>query len=151
MQWANGAAGGVSRALTLGVRKARHDSPTTYASMHKSCLAGRRVLGKSEPLAEFGGHSHWVWKAQYNPAHDQLLASASSDCQVALWYTPQLARSTAAGVAGKPAATAPVVGYGPVCNSVSTTSQYPLVVKSDSTPLATACAPRHQASTSALL
>ena len=26
-----------------------------------------------EPLLEFGGHTHWVWQARYNPFHDQLV------------------------------------------------------------------------------
>jgi WD40 repeat protein len=61
------------------------------------------VLGKTQALAELGGHSHWVWKARYNPQHDQLLASCSSDGLVALWYTPVLARSAEyADAASKP-------------------------------------------------
>lgn len=31
------------------------------------------------------GHEHWVTKARYNPFHDQLVASASSDGTAALW------------------------------------------------------------------
>lgn len=26
-----------------------------------------------EPLLEFGGHTHWVWQARFNPFHDQLV------------------------------------------------------------------------------
>lgn len=62
-----------------------------------------RTLGKSEAMLELGGHSHWVWKAQYSPFYEQLIASSSSDSLVNLYYTPQLAggsRSEAAGGAG---------------------------------------------------
>lgn len=38
------------------------------------------------PVAQFGGHSHWVWQTAYNPQYDSLLLSASSDAQVNLWY-----------------------------------------------------------------
>ena len=46
------------------------------------------------PVAQFGGHSHWVWQTCYNPQHDSLLLSASSDAQVNLWYhTPSGGKS----------------------------------------------------------
>lgn len=51
-----------------------------------------RALGASTtPLLELGGHSHWVWQAKYNPHHDSLLLSASSDSLVNLWHTPNSA------------------------------------------------------------
>ncbi|GBF90294.1 WD repeat-containing protein [Raphidocelis subcapitata] len=62
-----------------------------------------RQLGRCEPLLELSGHSHWVWCARYNPHHDQLLASGSTDCSVALWYAPALAKlreAPAAAAAG---------------------------------------------------
>lgn len=52
------------------------------------------MLGKSEALLELGGHSHWVWRAQYSPFYEQLLASSSSDTLVNLYHTPQLASSS---------------------------------------------------------
>ncbi|KAG2449235.1 hypothetical protein HYH02_005981 [Chlamydomonas schloesseri] len=52
-----------------------------------------------QPLLELGGHRHWVWRALYNPVHDSLVASCSSDCCVNLYYTPQLAASAAAAAA----------------------------------------------------
>ncbi|KAG2436284.1 hypothetical protein HXX76_006595 [Chlamydomonas incerta] len=65
-----------------------------------------------QPLLELGGHRHWVWRAVYNPVHDALVASCSSDCCVNLYYTPQLAASAAAAAA---AAAAPggEAGAGP--------------------------------------
>ena len=43
------------------------------------------VRKSAEPLLTLQGHSHWVWGACYNPSHDQLLLSASSDHTVRLW------------------------------------------------------------------
>lgn len=57
-----------------------------------------RMLSKGEPLLELGGHSHWVWRAQYNPFYDQLVASSSSDCLVQLYHLPQLASSSGSSV-----------------------------------------------------
>ena len=34
-----------------------------------------------EPLLEFGGHTHWVWQARYNPFHDQLVLVRAAECQ----------------------------------------------------------------------
>ncbi|GLI70488.1 hypothetical protein VaNZ11_015369 [Volvox africanus] len=61
-----------------------------------------------QALLELGGHRHWVWRALYNPVHDSLVASCSSDCCVNLYYTPNLATApvtaSATEVAGAPAA-----------------------------------------------
>ena len=66
------------------------------------------MLGKGEALQELGGHSHWVWRAQYNPFHSQLLASSSSDSLVLLWHTPHLAQATdASGTTPRSAAHTP--------------------------------------------
>lgn len=54
-----------------------------------------RSLGSSiSPLLELGGHSHWIWQAKYNPHHDSLLLSASSDSLVNLWHTPLTAEES---------------------------------------------------------
>ena len=37
------------------------------------------------PLEELAGHSHWVWRARFNPVYDQLIISSSSDATVRLW------------------------------------------------------------------
>lgn len=58
-----------------------------------------RLVGRSEPLLELSGHSHWVWKVRYSPAHDTLLASCSSDSTVNLWHTPRLAAAAKDGSA----------------------------------------------------
>lgn len=58
-----------------------------------------------QPLMELGSHRHWVWRALYNPMHDALVASCSSDCAVHLHYTPHLAAS--AGPPGAGAVTGP--------------------------------------------
>lgn len=49
---------------------------------------GRRNL--EQPLAEHAAHSHWVWQARFNPAHDSLLLTSSSDALVDLWFLPSL-------------------------------------------------------------
>jgi len=59
-----------------------------------------RVLGRAEPLLELGGHSHWVWRAQFSPFYEQLIASSSSDSLVNLYHTPYLAASSAAEAGG---------------------------------------------------
>ena len=46
----------------------------------------RRPDGKS-PLVRAPAHSHWVWQAKFNPFHDALIATASSDSLVRLWNT----------------------------------------------------------------
>ena len=33
-----------------------------------------------KPLLEFGGHTHWVWQARYNPFHDQLVLVRRQPC-----------------------------------------------------------------------
>ncbi|KAK3263763.1 hypothetical protein CYMTET_27454, partial [Cymbomonas tetramitiformis] len=37
------------------------------------------------PLLEMIAHSHWVWQAKYNPFHDRLLLTSSTDTNAALW------------------------------------------------------------------
>jgi hypothetical protein len=64
------------------------------ATIHSRQLAHRR-LQQGRALAELGGHSHWVWAARFNPAHDCLLLSASSDSLVNLWYLPALSAPAA--------------------------------------------------------
>ncbi len=59
-----------------------------------------------QPLMELGSHRHWVWRALYNPMHDALVASCSSDCAVHLHYTPHLAASAGAPGAGAAPGTA---------------------------------------------
>lgn len=55
----------------------------------KLCIWDLRMLGSAiNPLLELGGHSHWVWQAKFNPHHDSLLLSTSSDCLANLWHTP---------------------------------------------------------------
>lgn len=59
------------------------------------CIWDLRSLGSSiSPLLELGGHSHWIWQAKYNPHHDSLLLSASSDSLVNLWHTPLTAEES---------------------------------------------------------
>lgn len=61
-----------------------------------------RALGRAAvPLLDLGGHAHWVWAARFSPFHDQLVASASTDCSVALYYAPRQAKlRDAPGAAG---------------------------------------------------
>lgn len=37
------------------------------------------------------GHSHWINQVKYNPAHDELLLTCSSDGLVNLWDLPSVA------------------------------------------------------------
>ena len=39
----------------------------------------------ASPLKVLSGHSHWVTRAKFNPFHDQLVLSGSSDSTVGLW------------------------------------------------------------------
>ena len=60
-----------------------------------------RMLGSAiNPLLELGGHSHWVWQAKFNPHHDSLLLSTSSDCLANLWHTPLTAGESNRGQVG---------------------------------------------------
>ena len=79
------------------------------------------MLAKSESLLTLGGHSHWVWRAQYNPKYDQLVASSSSDSHVNLYHTPQLAAggtgsSTSIGTAAGEAPSAAAAGKAGRCS-----------------------------------
>eukprot|EP00884_Botryococcus_braunii_P002201 jgi/Botrbrau1/11982/Bobra.0115s0018.1 len=59
---------------------------------HKVCIWDLRMVGhrKTAPLQQRREHSHWVWQARFNPSHDALLLSSSSDCIINLWYLPGL-------------------------------------------------------------
>lgn len=64
-------------------------------------LGSCRMLGSAIiPLLELGGHSHWIWQAKFNPDHDSLLLSASSDSLVNLWHTPVTAGESSRGQVG---------------------------------------------------
>ena len=39
----------------------------------------------ASPMKVLSGHSHWVTRAKFNPFHDQLVLSGSSDSTVGLW------------------------------------------------------------------
>eukprot|EP00200_Dunaliella_tertiolecta_P001671 CAMPEP_0202340126 /NCGR_PEP_ID=MMETSP1126-20121109/1698_1 /ASSEMBLY_ACC=CAM_ASM_000457 /TAXON_ID=3047 /ORGANISM="Dunaliella tertiolecta, Strain CCMP1320" /LENGTH=354 /DNA_ID=CAMNT_0048930785 /DNA_START=72 /DNA_END=1133 /DNA_ORIENTATION=+ len=65
-----------------------------------------RMLGSHGPLLELGGHSHWVWRAQVSPMHDQLIASSSSDCLVNLFHTPEIAKDNAKDTLEQPSSRA---------------------------------------------
>jgi WD40 repeat protein len=79
----------LARPLLLGRRVTRPPAPRPPCARPASPAS---VLGRGQALLELGGHSHWVWAARFCPAHDQLLASASTDCTVALWYAPGVAK-----------------------------------------------------------
>ena len=65
------------------------------------------------PMAQFGGHSHWVWQTTYNPQYDSLLLSAASDAQVNLWYHSSTVDSgSKAGSKGAPASSSQSRPYG---------------------------------------
>lgn len=60
----------------------------------KLTSSGRSMGSAARPLADLGGHSHWVWQARFCPAHDCLLLSGSSDALVNLWYAPWISTAT---------------------------------------------------------
>ena len=60
--------------------------------MTAACRAGP----SGAALMELSGHAHTVWRTRFNPFHDQLLLSCSSDATVGLWYTPLVAAAAAA-------------------------------------------------------
>ena len=45
-----------------------------------------------QPLLEFGGHTHWVWQARYNPFHDRLVLvrTRAADVLACPCFTPLL-------------------------------------------------------------
>ena len=43
----------------------------------------------SDPVVKVSSHSHWVWQARFNPYHEQLLLTSSSDSLVQLWNLAQ--------------------------------------------------------------
>ncbi|XP_071447895.1 EARP-interacting protein homolog [Hetaerina americana] len=42
------------------------------------------VRSPTEPVVARSDHSHWVWSVRYNPLHDQLVLTSSSDSRVIL-------------------------------------------------------------------
>jgi WD40 repeat protein len=59
---------------------------------------------REEPkkLAEYEAHSHWIWNARYNPFHDQLCLSCSSDTKVRLWNLTSLSSADSTDLHEKP-------------------------------------------------
>eukprot|EP00879_Flechtneria_rotunda_P012362 GHRR01012909.1.p1 GENE.GHRR01012909.1~~GHRR01012909.1.p1 ORF type:complete len:169 (+),score=48.69 GHRR01012909.1:1059-1565(+) len=90
----------------LGAIEQAHHMPTRNVSWapnneHRFVTAGddgklrfwdTRMLSRPEALLELSGHRHWVWNCCYNPLHDQLLLSSSTDTTVCVWYTPALTK-----------------------------------------------------------
>ena len=78
-----------------------------------------RMISKGyDPLLELGGHSHWVWKAQFNPQYDQLVASSSSDSLVNLYHIPRTMAAAAAASSTEPASSDPSQSHGATSVSV---------------------------------
>ena len=77
---------------------------------HLACMLWARMGSAAKPLAELGGHSHWVWQARFCPAHDCLLLSASSDALVNLWYAPWLGAAAGGSLAAPARAGGPPRG-----------------------------------------
>jgi EARP and GARP complex-interacting protein 1 len=46
------------------------------------------------------GHTHWVTRAQYNPVHDQLIATGGSDSAVNMWRVASCSSSPWLGDGG---------------------------------------------------
>ncbi|CAD7704086.1 unnamed protein product [Ostreobium quekettii] len=62
-----------------------------------------RQMKEPTQLSKLNGHSHWVWKCRFNPHHNQLLLSSSSDSLVLLWST----KSAGTAPEGSPKGTSP--------------------------------------------
>lgn len=45
----------------------------------------------SDPLLTREDHTHWVWSVRFNPTHDQLVLSSSSDSQVFMCHVASVA------------------------------------------------------------
>eukprot|EP01095_Lingulamoeba_sp_RSL-Kostka_P000635 TRINITY_DN1091_c0_g1_i1.p1 TRINITY_DN1091_c0_g1~~TRINITY_DN1091_c0_g1_i1.p1 ORF type:complete len:373 (-),score=73.71 TRINITY_DN1091_c0_g1_i1:42-1160(-) len=48
----------------------------------------------NKPINRIQHHSHWVWNVKYNPNHDQLLLSSSTDSFVHLWNIEKTSSSS---------------------------------------------------------
>ena len=68
----------------------------------KLTSSGCSMGSAARPLADLGGHSHWVWQARFCPAHDCLLLSGSSDALVNLWYAPWISTATTSSSGASP-------------------------------------------------
>ena len=51
----------------------------------------------AEPVKVLSGHAHWVMQTKYNPFHDQLVLSASSDTVASLWRVSSISASPLVG------------------------------------------------------
>ena len=60
------------------------NKPYTLISCGKDCNIRMWDTRTSTCLIQLSNHSHWIWSLQYNPFHDQLILSGSSDFQVNL-------------------------------------------------------------------
>ena len=40
----------------------------------------------ASPVVRVSNHSHWVWQARFNPYHEALIVTSSSDSLVQLWH-----------------------------------------------------------------
>lgn len=45
------------------------------------------------PLIALSCHAHWVWQCKFNPSHDQMLLTSSSDATVKLHHMPKLSKA----------------------------------------------------------
>lgn len=95
---------------TCAARRALHSRHT--AGLLRCCVWCRGGRG---PLLDLAAHAHWVWRATFHPAYDNLLLSCSSDSTCALWHinlaattaqkagaaAPTASRGTAGGTASK--------------------------------------------------
>ncbi|XP_055352650.1 EARP and GARP complex-interacting protein 1-like [Paramacrobiotus metropolitanus] len=75
------------------------NKPYDLASCGDDCTAkiwDTRNVGA--PLQVLDDHSHWVWCVKYNPFHDQLLLTSSSDSRVILTSVASLSSETVAHV-----------------------------------------------------
>ena len=88
------------RSSSWGLHTGKHSMAISKAQISDRWKAVCRVL--KHPLVDLSDHAHWVWQCKFNPEHDQLLLSSSSDATVQLHHLPKLAKAAAKAAPASP-------------------------------------------------
>jgi len=79
----------VEKAHEMGVRDVDFSktNQNLLASAGDDCHMCVWDLRKAQsPVVKVSNHSHWVWQAKFNPYHEALVVTSSSDSLVQLWH-----------------------------------------------------------------